>query len=189
MSIRISPPPLKLLSTATAFAAASVWIQDEASVGERRIPIGARLKAQDFTFRRAIPDGPDGPDLLEAEVAPAMPSLVTSPHPELDAARVQAQIEFDRVYRSFGDDFQGKNLLYVAGLNIDVAPSADMPFPLTKFVPWAAYWRSRDGAEGVMEQDEIVAALERQPIENPQRISLDAAISAMALAEAVALPG
>ena len=141
-------------------------------------------------FRRNPVEGPEGHDLLEAALAPVMPNLVTSPRPALDAARYHTQVEFDRTYRSIkgAPEYRGKNLLFVAGLNIDVSPPHGMPFPLTKFVPWAAYAQLRDGATKLLEQNELVEALQKQSSVNPDQISFDAAILAMVDAEGVLLP-
>ncbi|MGO9006733.1 MAG: hypothetical protein ACLQIQ_09215 [Beijerinckiaceae bacterium] len=93
-----------------------------------------------FFFRRNPIEGPEGHDLLEAALAPIMPTLLTSPRPALDAARYHTQVAFDRTYRSIkgAADYKGKNLLFVAGLNINASPPDGRPFPLTKFVSWAA---------------------------------------------------
>ncbi len=106
--------------------------------------------------------------------------LVTSPRPALDAARYHTQVEFDRTYRSIrgAPEYRGKNLLFVAGLNIDVSPPPGMPFPLTKFVPWAAYAQLRDGSTALLEQDALVEALRRQSPVNAEQMSFDAAILA-----------
>lgn len=185
--------PLKMLSTSKAFAAApdliarlpaEVWKRDD------RTPIGDRLAAEMFFFRRNAFEGPEGDDVLEAALAPVMPNLVTSPHPALDAARYHTQVEFDRTYRSIQNaaEYRGKNLLFIAGLNIDVSPPLGMPFPLTKFVPWAAYGQFRNGATMLLEQEALVEVLRQQSTANADSISFDAAILAMAEAEGVTLP-
>jgi len=184
--------PLRILSTAKAFVAAPRWREalPEEAWTNAGLAIGDRLTADLFAFRRLSVEGPEGHDLLEDALKPAMPSLVTSAQPALDAARYFTQVEFDRTYRSIGrsGDYRGRNLLFLAGLNIDVAPVEDLPFPLTKFVPWAGYWQARDGAARVIEQDELCDALSSQPVENPDQVSFDAAIAAMARAEPVKLP-
>jgi hypothetical protein len=63
-----------------------------------------------------------------------------------------------------------------------------MPFPLTKFVPWAAYAQLRDGATMLLKQEALVEALARQSSENADQISFDAAIRAMAEVEGVRVP-
>lgn len=143
-----------------------------------------------FFFHRQPVPGAEGPDLLEEAIAPAIPSLVTSANPMLDAARYHTQIEFDRTYRTLQREpaFEGKNLLFVSGLNVDVSPRQGLLFPLTKFVPWAAYARLRDGRDFLLEQDELYAALAAQSTANDHEIEFDAAIRTMSNEEGVELP-
>ncbi len=187
-----TPEPLRILSTSKAFAPSPVLraaVPEGSWPGERR-PIGDLLTPDLFTFRREPVIGPEGLDQLEASLAPAMPTLVTSANPPLDAARYHTQIEFDRTFRSIQREpaYRGKNVLFLSGLNVDVSPRAGLLFPLTKFVPWAAYARLRDGTGFVLEQDALFAALNAQPVENPDQISFDAAIATMAEAEGIDLP-
>jgi hypothetical protein len=170
------PEPLRVLSTAKAFAPAR--------------PGDFSLDAGMFHFRREPIEGPEGHDLLEEALLPVMPDLVTAANPALGAARYHTQIEFDRTYRSILREpaYRGKNLLFVSGLNVDVSPSGGLLFPLTKFVPWAAYLQRRDGTSMLLEQDELHAALMAQPEDNPDRIDFDAAIATMAAVEAIELP-
>lgn len=186
------PTPLLVLSTSKAFAASPALTAafDGVSWTDGRHPIGSRLSPDLFHFRRQPVIGPEGLDLLEQAIAPAMPALVTSPNPALDAARYHARIEFDRSYRTIQNEpaYQGKNVLFVSGLNIDVSPSPALKFPLTKFVPWAAYARLRDGRSFLLEQQALYDALISQPVENPDEIALDSAIKIMAQAESIDLP-
>ena len=181
--------PLRMLSTSRAFRAVpslvarlpdNVW-------RESPKPIGSHLTPDLFTFRRTPTEGLEGHDILEAALGPAMPALVTSAQPALDAARFTTQVEFDRTYRSILREpaCQGKNLLLISGLNIDISPRDGLPFPLTKFVPWAAYVRFRDGRSFVLEQEELTETLRRQSMDNPDRLSFDAAIHDMTEADAV----
>jgi hypothetical protein len=186
------PDPLQVLATSKAFAAAPSLLA-MLPAGDRqgaRRPIGDLLTADLFLFRRQPVVGPEGHDLLEEAIAPAMPMLVTSPNPALDAARYHTQIEFDRTYRTIQREpaHQGKNVLFVSGLNVDVSPRGGLLFPLTKFVPWAAYARLRDGRSFLLEQDALFDALAAQPIENADQISFDAAIQTMADVEGIELP-
>lgn len=186
------PLPRKNLSTSKAFFP-SQHIQKAVSREKwtmLRTTIGSHLSAEMFYFRRKPVEGPEGQDLLEAALSSAMPTLVTAKHPALDAARYHTQVEFDRTYRSVqtAPEYQGKNLLFIAGINIDVSPPEGLPFPLTKFVPWAAYWRLRDGQFKLLEQDELVDALREQSAENADLISFDAAIDGMSGAPSVSLP-
>jgi hypothetical protein len=186
-----APEPVRILSTSKAFAAAPALRESFPSdiwTAEPR-PIGA-LAPEFFSFRRAPVVGPEGHDQLEEALAPAMPTLVTSANPALDAARYHTQLEFDRTYRTIQREpaYQDKSVLFVSGLNVDVSPTEGLLFPLTKFVPWAAYARLRDGRSFVLEQDALYAALMAQPTENAEVISFDAAIETMAAAEGVELP-
>jgi hypothetical protein len=184
--------PLKVLSTSKAFpAAASLVALTPADVwSDGRAPIANRLSADMFFFRRKLAEGLEGPDQLEQALVPVMPALVTSAHPTLDAARYHTQVEFDRTFRSIQCEpaYRDKNLLFIAGLNVDISPPQGMPFPLTKFIPWAAYAQFRDGATQLLEQDDLVEALLAQSSSNADQISFDAAILAMAEAETIALP-
>jgi hypothetical protein len=186
------PSPLRVLSTSKAFAAApalAAMLPDHDWQAAKQ-PIGNRLSADLFSFRRQPVVGPEGYDLLEEAIAPAMPELVTSPTPVLDAARYHSQIEFDRTYRTIQREpaYQRKNVLFISGLNVDVSPRDGLLFPLTKFVPWAAYAHLRDGTHFLLEQDALFDALGAQPSSNADRISFDAAIETMAQAESIELP-
>ena len=88
------------------------------------------------------------------------------------------QVEFDRTYRSIRREpaYREKNLLFISGINIDFSPRGELAFPLTKFVPWAAYVRLRDGRSFHLEQDELTDTLRKQSTDNPERTSFDYAI-------------
>ena len=186
-----SEDPLKVRSTGKVFPAAAALVARLPPGCWRDTPamIGHRLTADLFSFRRVPAEGPEGHDVLEAALGPAMPTLVTSPHPPLDAARYHIQVEFDRTYRSIRREpaYRDKNLLFVSGLNIDISPGGNMLFPLTNFVPWAGYVRLRDGRNLHLEQDELVDTLRRQSSDNPDRMSFDASIHDMTGAEKVAI--
>jgi hypothetical protein len=189
--VEAASDPVKALATSKAFSAsqrlrerlpADRW-QDQSQ------PIGAQLTEDLFTFRRQLSQDPEEHDILETELLPAMPALVTSANPALDAARFVTQVEFDRCYRSILRDnaFHGKNLLFISGVNIDVSPREGFPFPLIKFVPWAAYASLRDGRKFLLEQAELNEQLLRQSAENPDRLSFDDSIRRMADAEEIRL--
>jgi hypothetical protein len=184
-----SKGPLKTLSTSNVFPAAPAFAArlPAETWGDTPQIIGARLTADLFFFRRIVPEGPEGLDLLEKALGPAMPALVTSPHPALDAARYHTQVEFDRTYRSIRREpvYNNKNLLFISGLNIDISPRDGLPFPLTNFVPWAAYARLRDGRHFHLEQHELTDTLRRQSADNPDRMSFDASIHDMSEAEGI----
>jgi hypothetical protein len=182
--IRPSEEPLKVLSTSKVFRANLALI--DRLPGElwrdNMTAIGPHLPSDLFFYRRTPTEGLEGHDILEAALGPAMPLLVTSANPALDAARYTTQVEFDRTYRSILREpaYHAKNLLFVSGLNIDISPDDERPLPLTKFVPWAAYASLRDGRRFLLEQDELTDTLRRQSADNPDRLSFDGAIREMA---------
>jgi hypothetical protein len=186
------PAPLRVLSTSKAFSASLSLsgMPMKADLQGAKRPIGDLLSSDMFFFRRKPVVGPEGHDLLEEAIAPAMPTLVTSGNPELDAARYHTQIEFDRTYRSIQGEpaYHDKNVLFISGLNVDVSPRGGLLFPLTKFVPWAAYARLRDGTTFLLEQGALFDLLSAQPVENSDQIAFDAAIETMAQQEAIELP-
>jgi hypothetical protein len=186
------PHPLRVFSTSKVFLASQA-LRSKLPVEswpETPQPIGSLLSADLFFFRRQPAAGPEGHDLLEEAIAPVMPDLVTSPYPALDAARYHTQIEFDRTYRSIQREpaHQGKNVLFISGVNIDISPRGGLLFPLTKFVPGAAYAQLRDGTAFLLEQDALFEALSAQSIDNPDQVSFDAAIKTMAGVEGIELP-
>ena len=82
-----------------------------------------------------------------------------------------------------------EDLLFISGLNIDISPDDDHPFPLTKFAPWAAYASLRDGRRFLLEQEELTDTLRRQSNENPDRLSFDSSIRDMAEADEIVFEG
>ncbi len=144
---RILPRPLAARSTCNIYAAANTLIArlgDAAWPREGSSPIGKHLSAEDFYFRREWGDADQELNQLERNLIAPMPWIVTSKHPLLTAARANTQAEFDRTYRSLVQEpaMCDKNLLFVAGLNIDISPETSDDFPLTKFVLWFGAGRS-----------------------------------------------
>jgi hypothetical protein len=184
-----SEEPLRVLSTSKAFPAAPSFAASQSpdTWSDKPQPIGSRLTPDMFHFLRTPTEGLEGHDILEAALAPAMPTLVTSSEPALDAARYHTQLEFDRTYRSILHEpaYRGKNLLFISGLNIDISPPEGLPFPLTKFIPWAAYIKLKDGTSFLLEQDELTETLRRQSLENADRMSFDDAIDRMTAADGI----
>jgi len=144
-------------------------------------PIGERLTADLFHFRRNIPKTTEGHDHLEINLSYSMHQIVTAAFPSLVAAQVSTQIEFDRTYRTIINEqgYQGNNLAFISGINIDISPKEEQMFPLTKFVPWAAYIQTRDGRQILLEQNELFYVLQSQSTENPSQIDLENAIRIM----------
>ncbi len=178
------PEPYRVLSTSKAFRVnpdfksrlpQSLWKSRE------RVFIEDYLTADLFYFRHDVSTIIEGRDQLEHNLGRYMPQIVTSKFPALTAAVANTQIEFDRAYRTLIKEpgYHGKNLAFIAGINIDISPQKGQLFPLTKFAPWAAYIQTRNGDQHTLEQKEIVKALNAQSIENKDRIELSKEIHLM----------
>jgi hypothetical protein len=144
-------------------------------------PIGDRLLPEYFRFKRDIQGDLEGRSHLEQNLLEPMAWIVTAPHPLLTAAQVNTQVEFDRTFRTIVREhgYRGKRVLYVSGLHIDISPQAGQCFPLTKFVPWAAFVQQPDGSHETWEQLELLARLREQPSANPDQIDLEGVIHQM----------
>ena len=176
--------PIKILSTAKIFRPASSLVE---RVGESSFngitpkPIGTKLASDSFYFNRNIPRLQEGAHHIERNMIGYMPQIVTSPSPVLTAAQINTQIEFDRTFRTIVKEqgYKGKKVIFIAGLNIDISPESNQLFPLTKFVPWAAYVQDRDGYYYTLEQQELVQLLAQQSTDNSNQIDLEQAIQFM----------
>lgn len=132
--------------------------------------IGVLLSADLFFFREDFHETDDF-ILLERNLIEFMPDIVSAKHPALRAAKTNIQLEFARVVESIrrSNDYKGKNLLYIAGLNIDISESENLPV-MNYFVPWAAHVQLKDGTQEEyihpIEQDELYAKLIAQSSEN-----------------------
>jgi len=175
---------LKTLSTSRVYAASDElcrMLPGEAWPAGQCANIGSHLGPEMFVYRRPIGSGIEGKGHMESSLINPMPWIVTSPAPLLIAAQVSTQAEFDRTFRTIvkAREYQGKKLLFVSCLNIDISPQEGQLFPLTKCVPWAAYIQAGDGSSRTLEQPEIVELLMQQSTENPDQIDLEAAIQQM----------
>ncbi|MDT8387517.1 MAG: hypothetical protein RQ736_08390 [Thiogranum sp.] len=184
--------PLRMLSTAKVHAPAQTLVErmgESAFNGITPQIIGTNLLADMFHFRRNIPQMEEGVHHLEHNLIRYMPQIVTSAAPTLTAAQINTQIEFDRTFRTIVKEhaYKGKKVLFIAGLNIDISPRQGQLFPLTKFVPWAAYVQDSDGYYYTLEQEELVETLLQQSAENPEQIDMETAIETMAGAAEVKL--
>ena len=143
-----------------------------------------------FYFKRNISGHPEGRDHLEKNLINVMPYIVTSKWPALTAAQANTQVEFDRTFRSISQDpaYKGKKVLFISGLNVDISPQKDQRFPLTKFIPWAAYIQDEQGNQQTWEQTELFEKLKAQSTENPDQINLEAAIEIMERTQEISLP-
>ena len=178
---------LKSLSTSKVFAASQQLI---AEIGNDycndggSMEIGEYLSPEYFSFRR------QSDDHMENNLINAMPYIVTSKSPALKAAQVNTQVEFDHAFRSVVQEpeYQGKRLLFISGLNVDISPQQGQLFPLTKFIPWAAYYQTPDGKHETWEQAELYERLKSQPKENSDQVDLEDAIKTMGSVEEIKLP-
>jgi len=178
------PVPLRVQSTSHIYQAspeireslpADAWPLND------RLRIGNYLGPDLFKFRRAIEGNIEGRSHLEQNLLNPMPWIVTSTEPLLVAAKVNTQAEFDRAFRTIvrEKEYQGKKILFISCINIDISPRGGQLFPLTKCVPWAAYIQDGMGGSRTLEQDEILGLLKEQSTENPDQIDLESAIQQM----------
>ncbi|HIO92041.1 MAG TPA: hypothetical protein EYG68_04255 [Leucothrix mucor] len=139
---------------------------------EKPQEIGKYLKPSLFEYKREITTDTHQ---VEQNLYPFIPWIVTSTEPMLSAAEINIQVEFDRAYRSIvrEESYHGRNLIYIAGLNIDYSPDDEHSFAQTQFVPWAAYVQHADGRHTIMEQDELYDRLMQCSEVNPDQVSLD----------------
>jgi hypothetical protein len=184
--------PLSIQSTARTFRATGAFYKHMCwffHAGEGRQPIGDALLADYFTYQTGLSEDHDGTRQLEMNLIGAMPWIVTSAEPMLTASQANTQAEFDRVFRSISQEkaYRGRNLLYVAGLHVDISPADGQLFPLTKFIPWAAYVQLKNGERYILEQEALFARLSAYSAVNPHQIALDDAIHLMEDAEEVHL--
>lgn len=153
-------------------------------------PIGQHLHPDHFFYRRNISHHPEGRDHLEKNLIDVMPYVVTSRWPALTAAQANTQVEFDRAFRTIVQEpaYRGKKVLFVSGLNVDISPQQGQLFPLTKFIPWAAYFQDEKGHQQTWEQAELFERLQEQTTENPDQVDLETAIEIMGKATEIKLP-
>ena len=188
-----NPMPKACLSTSKIFDASPALVRHLADyewkpgAGE---PIGTRLHPDLFFFRRQISHHPEGRDHLEKNLIGVMPFVVTSKWPALTAAQANSQVEFDRAFRTIvqEESYAGKKVLFISGLNVDISPREGQVFPLTKFIPWAAYFQNTDGSHETWEQSELFQKVKEQPMDNPDQIDLERAIDIMEGAKEIRLP-
>lgn len=149
--------------------------------------IGTKLLPELFHFKRDILGDTEGQRHMEKNLINPMPWIVTSAAPLLTAAQVNTQVEFDRTFRTIVKErgYRGKKLVYISGLNIDISPQPGQLFPLTKFVPWAAYIQNKDETHYTLEQTEVFEELNNQSIDNLDQIDLEDAIRKMGRAKEI----
>lgn len=174
---------VRSLSTARVFKANLNLIK---RIGKRwpqqkRQKIGKQLSADLFSFKRESVNDLKNHEHLEQNLMEAMPYIVTDSAPELAAAQINTQVEFDRCYRSIiqADNYRQRNLIFISGLNIDISPQENQTFPLTKFIPWAAYVQTEDGTNFILEQSELFEILMAQDKSQKNMMDLEKAIQTM----------
>jgi hypothetical protein len=170
--------PQRAYSTSKCYAASSEFLQllgETAWPENGRQPIGEKLLPELFGFKRHISGDPETHGLLEENLVPPMPWIVSSKFPLLAAAQTNTQAEFDRTYRTLlnSKGYIGKRVVFISGLNIDISPHKNQSFPPTTFVPWAAFVQKINGHKSVLEQKEIVNRLLEQNENNPDEFNLE----------------
>jgi hypothetical protein len=176
--------PIKSYSSSKCYLASQELrnlLGDSAWPGMGKEFIGKRLLPDLFGFKRHISGDPDTHGLLEENLLPPMPWIVTSKFPLLTAAQANTQVEFDRTFRTLvnAEAYHGKHVVLISGLNIDMSPHKDQVFPSTTFVPWAAFIQDPHGHRTLLEQEEITAKLFTESPKNPDAIDLELAIQHM----------
>ncbi len=186
--------PTRAFSTSKRFPASAELITQLAQISVTQDTeqfLGYRLLPEWYHFQRSIEGDEEGRSHLEQNLLPVMPWILASKSPLLTAAKVNTQVEFDRAYRSIlqEESYRDKRVFFIAGLNIDISPHAGQLFPLTKFVPWAAYIQQPNGERRNLEQDELFSLLDAESVENSDQTNLEEAIRTMSEAEEVQIPG
>lgn len=174
--------PIQLLSTAKVYRASSELVQRIGTQWPKmRKSIGQNLFSDLFSFRRSTENVADASRNINLNLIKSMPSILSSKYPALSAAQVNAQVEFDRTFRSIVTEkaYANKWVVFISGIHIDISPREGQTFPLTKYVPWAAYIQSDSGEGYTLEQDELFKILMRHGVENPHKINLTEEIGSM----------
>jgi len=179
--------PLRSLSTSKEFKLSENFLKEvqvDSLVNGEKQAIGDLLTADLFYFNKTKTER------IEKNLSQAMPFIITSKWPALSAAQVNTQVEFDHSYRSVlkEPNYHGRNLLFISGLNVDISPEEGQLFPLTKFIPWAAFYQSKDGTHETWEQQELFDRIINQPLENNDQVDLEDAISIMQMEQEIKLP-
>ncbi len=145
--------------------------------------MGELLTADLFCFREDLHET-DESILLESNLTEFMPIIVTHKSPPMKAAKVNIQMEFARTVESIrrGTEYRGKNLLYIAGLNVDISTYSTFP-STTYFVPWAAHIQLKNSTSDEyihpLEQEDLFNKLMEQEMVNPDQADLKEQISRM----------
>ena len=172
---------VKAYSTAKSYQASDRLVEKVgADWPDKKTSIGQYLFPEAFYFKRQLDDS-IASGLLNRNLIHSMPEIIKSDFPALASAQINAQMEFDRTFRTIVKEksYRGKKIVFISGIHIDISPSQGELFPLTKFVPWAAYIQHENGQGYTLEQQEIFDVLKQQGTENPYKIDLTEAIHQM----------
>ncbi|GJL63365.1 MAG: hypothetical protein NPIRA04_20190 [Nitrospirales bacterium] len=184
--------PIKSYSTSQCYLASQEFCElmgvDTWSSHERRT-IGNKLYPELFNFKWRSTGDSETHGLLEENLLRPMPWIVSSPDPLLTAAQANTQVEFDRSFRTLVnvEGYHGKRVLFISCLNIDISPSEDILFPLTKTVPWAAFIQHKDGSSVVLEQQDLMDKLFEYSQNNPDEVDLEHEIQNMKDTQAISI--
>lgn len=142
-----STEPVATYNTSKRFLASGDFVEmaDAEKIStEENQPVLDQLLARYFYFKRDTLCDVEGHDHLENNLIGAMSTVVTAKAPLLTSAILNTQAEFDRTFRSIikNNNYKGKKVLLISGLNIDISPEKGQVFPLTKFVPWLLICRA-----------------------------------------------
>lgn len=184
--------PISIHSTSRTFKGTKSLFKHMSWFFEKKCgkqPIGDALLPEYFTFKKDLSTDLEELHQIEQNILRAMPWIVTSSNPMLTAAQANTEAEFDRAFRSISQEksYEGRNLLYISGLNIDISPEENQDYVLTRFVPWAAYVQLSTGERYILEQKELYETLAKYDTKNESQVELDEVIKHMQQAEAIDL--
>lgn len=156
-------------------------LDKESFVTDHDRRIGRQLKADWFYFKRGQTETNEDRQHLERNLLAIMPQIITSPSPLLMAAQYTTQVEFDRAFRTISKSnaYEARKIFLISGLNIDISPTSQEMFPLTQFIPWAAFYRDENGNTQHWEQVQLVETLRAQSTDNPEQIDLEDVLALM----------
>ncbi len=184
--------PIYPKSTAKVFSPSSALLSHLQAYSWKTTeePIRQHLHPDCFFFKRTISRHHEGRDHLEKNLIDVMPYVVTSKWPALTAAQANTQVEFDRAFRTIVQEpaYKNKKILFISGLNVDISPQEGQLFPLTKFIPWAAYVQDGKGNHQTWEQAELYEKLQQQSTSNSDQVELEAIINIMEASKEIKLP-
>ena len=172
-------PPIAMRSTSQVFAAGealSARLSADEVDGDEQV-IGTRLGPSQFCYHPP-PPGEDIQGRIMTNLADDIQQIVTADNPMVCAAQANLLAEFDHNCRFIlkQEAFNGRRIIYLAGLNLDIVGDQGLHFPRSRFIPWAVYIQKGDNHNHVLEQEQTLAELRRHSSDNPDQLNIDAAI-------------